>query len=162
MAYGGTGSGSGSGGTSIYDNQVFFPKTGDGRYQADIMVSDANGGMQHFNILPDSGADLILLTQADGQRLGYDLNTIRDNLGVEGIHKGTPGNFKVVPCWVMIGTLPPVKAPVGIATDDNALETSLLGDRGTLDAGFSAEYNQHGVTYRKLVSGAYSGRAISF
>lgn len=143
-------------------SEVHFPMTGDGRYQADIKISDANGNMVPFNILPDTGADLILLTSGDGQKLGFDLNSIRDNLGVEGIHKDAPGNFKVVPCYIQIGNLSPIQAPVGIATDDQALETSLLGDKGLIDSGLSATYDHTGVTYRKLVSGAYTGNVIRF
>jgi len=140
-----------------YANEAHFPKKGD-RYNAQITVNGVP-----FDILPDTGADLVLLTDKEGARLGIDLRMVRDNLHVQGI-KGAPGDFKIVPCWVQIGNLEPIQAPVGIASDSEALEESLLGDKGILDSGISATYDQSGVTYRKVtVAGAYrGGGGVSF
>lgn len=142
-------------------NEAFFPKTPDGRYQAKISVVGAQGSPVDFSILPDTGADLILLSNGDAKKLGHNLDAIRDSLQVEGIHTGIPGTFKIVPSWVQIGQLSPIQAPVGLATSPEILEESLLGDKGILDNGLSVTYDNSGVRYRKSASGAYS-RSVSF
>jgi hypothetical protein len=150
-----------------FEQQAFFP-IADGRYHITLKVETGDSScfgtidctdiscelppqcFRPTGILGDSGADMILLTKQTANDLGYNLDQIYDNFGVQGI-VAQPTEFKEVSAWVQLGNMRPLYCPIGLSVQEDGLAENLMGVRGVLDSGrIAATYDNTGVTYRVI------------
>lgn len=142
--------------TQQFESEAFFPISGLGQYMMNcrIMTADAScmvpvQCMNDVEMASDSGADMILVTRKDADRLGYQVDMLSEdyNFAVQGI-SAEPTIFKEITTWVQIGNMKPLQVSVGLAVDTDALIQSLFGNKGTVDSGLiTATYSSEGVLY---------------
>ena len=91
-----------------------------------IKILGGDGTWHDMKILADSGNDITLLNASDGARLKLGYTPGGETFAVEGIADATR-NFSMVETWIQIGTLKPIKIPLGVEHPPQQLEDSLLG-----------------------------------
>jgi hypothetical protein len=148
-----------------FETEAFFPMTGDGRYSITVRVMKADAScmvplecMDDIEMASDSGADMILITREESDRLGYQVDMLSEdyNFVVQGI-SNEPTVFKEITTWVQLGNMRPLQCPIGLAVDTDALVQTLFGNKGTVDSGqIEATYSSEGVLYRETMSGSAS------
>ncbi len=148
-----------------YEESAFFPMNSSGQYMMTLRVMTADAScmvpiecMGDVEVASDSGADMILITREESDKLGYQVDMLSEdyNFVVQGI-SNEPTVFKEITTWVQIGKMRPIQAPIGLAVDVDALIQSLFGNKGTVDSGeLEAVYNSNGVLYRESMSNSAS------
>lgn len=152
-----------------FEESAFFPMSSDGRYTATIRVMKADAScmvplecMDNIDMVPDTGADMVLITREDSDRLGYQVDMLSEdyNFMVQG-KSGEPTIFKEITTWVQIGKMRPLQVPIGLAVDVDSLIENLFGTKGTVDSGqIEAIYSSDGVLYRESMSGSASNVSV--
>ena len=152
-----------------FESEAFFPMNSTGQYMMTLRVMTADAScmvpiqcMGDVEVASDSGADMILITREESDKLGYQVDMYSEdyNFVVQGI-SNEPTVFKEITTWVQIGKMRPLQVPVGLAVDVDALVQSLFGNKGTVDSGqIEATYNSDGVLYRESMSGSASSLSI--
>ena len=152
-----------------FDEEAFFPMNSSGQYMINVKVMKADAScmvplqcMDTIDMASDSGADMILITRENSDRLGYQVDMLSEdyNFMVQG-KSGEPTIFKEVTTWVQLGNMRPLQCPIGLAVDTDALIENLFGNKGTVDSGeIEAVYSAAGVLYRESLSNSASSLSI--
>jgi len=155
--------------TMNFEKTAFFPINVDGQYVMNCRVMTADETcmvpiqcMNSIEMASDSGADMILITREEADKLGYQVDMLSEdyNFAVQGI-SNEPSMFKEITTWIQIGNMRPIQAPVGLAVNTEALVQSLFGNKGTVDSGqVTTQYSSKGVLYMESMSNGASKMSI--
>jgi hypothetical protein len=125
---------------------AYFAVDGSGKYRVDIEIRTGGGGMQHMNILYDTGNDITILKTSTGQKLGLG-NEQGEPFNVGGIN-GPGKEFMRITNLIRIQGLNPIWVPMGIAMDERSLYEDLMGRAGILDTGiYEIRQDERGIMF---------------
>lgn len=101
------------------ENQIELPRAGDGHY---YVTAEINGAEVDFVV--DTGATMIVLTQADAEKAGFK----RDDLAFVGRAGTANGEVRTAPVWLDNLRIGPIEDfGVGAMVNGGELDQSLLG-----------------------------------
>lgn len=101
------------------ENRIELPRFADGHYYVTAKVNDAE-----IDFVVDTGATMIVLTERDAARAGFDPNT----LAYVGRAATANGEVRTAPVWLETMAIGPIEdRGIGALVNEGELEKSLLG-----------------------------------